>query len=104
MSTIDGPGRTYNNFKKAHSARNAEACDKYLADAGETISVEEAENKLRIAENKASGLIIPAGHIQHFQPTQPASAKSLADELERKRALHPAVEILNDLKKQSKNW
>ena len=33
--------------------------------------------------NKASGLFIPAGHIRHFHPTLPASAKSLADERDR---------------------
>ena len=30
LSTIDGPRRTYINFKKADWARYAEACDKYL--------------------------------------------------------------------------
>ena len=34
LSTIDGHRRTYVNFTKADSARYAEACDKYLADAG----------------------------------------------------------------------
>ena len=50
--------------------------------------------------NKASGLFIPAGRIQHFQPTLPASAKSLADERDRKRRLNPTDETLNDLNKQ----
>ena len=50
--------------------------------------------------NKASGLFIPAGRIQHFQPTLPASAKSLADERDRKRGLNTADETLNDLNKQ----
>ena len=36
LSTIIGPRRTYINFKKAKWARYAEACDKYLAEAGET--------------------------------------------------------------------
>ena len=36
LSTIDGPRRTYINFKKSDWARYAEACDKYLAEAGET--------------------------------------------------------------------
>ena len=31
LSTIDGPRRTYINFKKADGARHAEACDEYLA-------------------------------------------------------------------------
>ena len=50
--------------------------------------------------NKASGLFIPAGRIQHFQPTMPASAKSLADERDRKRRLNLTYETLNDLSKQ----
>ena len=50
--------------------------------------------------NKASGLFIPASRIQHIQPTLPASAKSLADERDRKRRLNPANETLNDLNKQ----
>ena len=52
--------------------------------------------------NKASGRFIPAGRIKHFRPTQPASAKSLADERDRKRELYPANETLNDLNKQIK--
>ena len=50
--------------------------------------------------NKASGLFIPDGRIQHFKPTLPASPKSLADERDRKRGLNPADETLNDLSKQ----
>ena len=80
LSTIDGPRRSYINFKKADWASYAEACDKYLAGAGETRTVEQAEKTFRKAVNKASGLFIPAGRIQHFQPTLPSSAKSLADE------------------------
>ena len=80
LSTIDGPRRTYINFKKADWARYAEACDKYLNEVGETRTVEQAEKTFRKAVNKASGLFIPAGRIQHFQPTLPASANSLADE------------------------
>ena len=45
--------------------------------------------------NKASDLFIPAGRIQHFQPTLPASAKSLADERDKKRRLNPANKILS---------
>ena len=50
--------------------------------------------------NEASGLFILAGRIQHFQPTLPASAKSLADERDRKRGLNNDDETLNDLSKQ----
>ena len=50
--------------------------------------------------NKASGLFIPAGRIQHLQPTLPASATSLADERDRKRGLNTADETLIDLNKQ----
>ena len=39
---------------------------------------------------------------QHFQPTLPASAKSLAVERDRKRGLSSADETLNDLNKQIK--
>ena len=87
-------------FKKAGLARYAEACDEYLAEAGETRTVELAEKTFRKAVNKASGLFIPAGRIQHIQPTMPASAKSLAEERDRRRGLNPADETLNDLNKQ----
>ena len=50
--------------------------------------------------NKASGLFIPAGCIQHFKPTLPVSAKSFTDEQDRKRGLNPAEKTLNDLNKQ----
>ena len=79
LSTIDGPRGTYINFKKADWASYAEACDKYLAEAGKTRTVEQAEKTSRKAVNKASGLFIPTGRIQHFQPTLLALAKSLAD-------------------------
>ena len=100
LSTIDGPRRTYINFRKADWVHYAEACDKYLTESGETRTVEQAEKTLRKAVNKASGLFIPVGCIQHFQSTLPASAKSLADERDRKRGLNPADETLNDLNKQ----
>ena len=80
LFTIVGPRRTCINFKKANWARYAETCDEYLAEGGETRIVEQAEKTNRKAVNKASGLFIPAGRILHFQPTLPASAKSLADE------------------------
>ena len=98
LSTIDWPWRTYINVKKADWARYAEACNKYLAEAGKTRTVEQAENTFRKAVNKASGLFIPAGRIQHFQPTLPASAKSREDERCRKRRLYPTVKMLNDPK------
>ena len=95
VTTIDGPRRIYINFKKADWARYVEASDKYLAEAGETRTVEQVEMTFRKAVNKASGLFIPASHMQHFQPTLPASAKSLADERDR----NLAEKMLNDLKK-----
>ena len=103
ISTIDGPQRTSVIFKKADWARYAEACDKYLAEAGETRTVEQAKETFRKAVNKASGLFIPAGRIQHMQPTLPASAKSPADERDRKLGLSPADETHNDLNKQIQN-
>ena len=89
LLTIDGPRRTYINFKKADWARYAEACDEYLAEAVEKRTVEQAVKTLRKTVNKASGLFIPASR---FQPTLPASAKSLADERDRKRGLSLADE------------
>ena len=100
LSTIYGPRRNNINFKKADWARYAEACDKYLSEAGETRTDEQAEKTFRKAVNKPSGLIIPTGRIQHFHPTLPASAKSLADERDRKRGRNPTDETLNDLNKQ----
>ena len=83
LSTIDWPRRTCINFKKADWARYAEACDKYLAEAGETRTVEQTEKTFRKAANKASGIFIPAGRIQHFQQTLPASAnRSLMNDTE----------------------
>ena len=98
LSTIDGPLRTYINFKKLDWARYAS--DECLAETGETRTVEQAVKTLWKAVNKACDLFIPAGRIQHFQPTLPASAKSLADERDRKRGLNPTDETLNDLNKQ----
>ena len=54
------------------------------------------------AVNNTSGLFIPTGRIQRFQPTLPASTKSLVDERDRIRGLNPADETLNDLNKQIK--
>ena len=59
LATIDGPQRTYINFKKADWTRIAEACDKYLAEGGEIRIVEQAEKTFRKAVNKASGFFIP---------------------------------------------
>ena len=70
---------------KADWARYAEACDKYLAEAGETRTVKQAEKTFRKTVNKASDLFITAGRIQRFLPTLLASAKSLADERDRNR-------------------
>ena len=80
VSTIDGPRRTYIDFKKADWPHIAVACDKYIAEAGETRTVEQAEKTSRKAVNKASGLFIPAKRIRHLQPTLPASAILLDDE------------------------
>ena len=100
---IDGPRRTYTKFKKADWAHYAEACDKYLAEAGKTRTVVQAEKTFRKAVNKASGLFIPAGRIQYFRPTLPASAKSLTDGRDQKRGLNPTDEtLLNVLDKQNK--
>ena len=87
------------NFKKADWAHYAEASDEYLAEAGETITVKQAYKTFRKAVNKASGLFIPDGRIRHFQPSLSASAKSLADERNRKRRLNPNDETLSDLNK-----
>ena len=100
LTTIDGPRRTYINFKKGDWAHYSEACDKYLAEAGKTRTVEQAEKTFRKAVIKASGLFIPAGRIRHFQPTLPAPAKSLTDERDRRRRLNPTNEILHNLSKQ----
>ena len=100
LSTIDGPRRTCINFKKADWARYAEVCDKYLAEAGETRTVEQAKKTIRKAVNKASGLFIPAGNFQQFHSTMPASATSFPDERDRKRGINPTDETLNDLNKQ----
>ena len=100
LSMIYGPRRTYISFKKADWARYAESCDYYLAEAGETRTVEQAEKTFRKAVNKASGLFFLAGRTQHFQSTLPASAKLFADEQDRKRGLNLANKTLNDLNKQ----
>ena len=49
MSISDGPRRTYINFKKVDRARYAEACEEYIAEAGETRAVEQAEKTFRKA-------------------------------------------------------
>ena len=102
LATIYGPQRTYINFKKEDRPRYAEVGDEYLAEAGETRTVEHAEKTIRNAVNKASGLFIPAVRIQHFQPNLPAPAKSLADERDRMRRVNPADETLKT--SRSKNW
>ena len=80
LPTIDGPRRTNINIKKTDWAHYAEASDECLAETGEARTVEQAEKTIRKAVNKASGFFIPAGRIQHFQPTLQASAKSIANE------------------------
>ena len=72
---------------------------KYLAVVGERRTVEQAEKTFRKAVNKDSGLFIPAGRIQHFQPTLPASANSLTVERDRKRGLNHSDETHNNLNK-----
>ena len=101
LSTIDGPQRTYINFKKADWARCAEACNKYLAEAGETRTVEQAEKTFRKAVNKASGPI-HSSWLHSTLPANPAGISQIfADEQHRKRRLNP--ETLNDKTKMSKN-
>ena len=51
LSTIDGRRRTYINIKKVDWARYAEACDKYLAETGETNTVDEAEKTFRTSKS-----------------------------------------------------
>ena len=100
LSTIDGLRRTYIIFKNVDWARYAEVCDEYLAEVGETRTVEQADKTFRKTVNKTSGLFIPADCTRHLQITLPASAKSFADERDRKRRLNPADGTLNDLYKQ----
>ena len=57
----------------------------------------QAKKTFRKAVNKVSGLI-STGHIRHFQPTQSASAKSLADERSRMRRLCAQRSKLTDTK------
>ena len=97
------PSRRNRCSRLHHSYRRyaayAEASDEYLAEASETRTVEPSEKTFRKAMIKASGLNIPPSRIQHFQPSLPASAKSLSDERGRCRGLYPADESLNDLNK-----
>ena len=97
LSRIDGPRRTYVNFKKVDWARFAEGCDKYLAEADKARAVEQAEKTFRKAVNKASGLLFPAGSIQHFQPTlQHQTIRSPMNETE------STDKTFNDLSRQIK--
>ena len=68
LSMIDGPLQAFINFKKTDWACNAETCNKYLAEAGETRTVEHAEMIFRKAVYKASGLFIPAAIDTFNQP------------------------------------
>ena len=92
-----GLGEPTSTSRMRTEKRYAEDCDKYLAEAGETRTVEQAEKTFWKAVKKASGLLTPAGRIRHFQQTLMASAKLFADERERKRRQNPADEKLNDL-------
>ena len=56
--TNESPRRTYINFKHENWARCVDACDKYLAEAGEQRTVEQDEWTFRKAVNKANGLFI----------------------------------------------
>ena len=47
LCAIDGPQRTYINCKKADMALYVEDCDEYIADAGETRTVEQAKKTIR---------------------------------------------------------
>ena len=82
LTTIDGPRRTYINIKKSDWARYAEACDKYLAEAGETRTVEQAEKTFRKAVNKASGLFRPAAFNTSNQPCRHQPSRSPLNETE----------------------
>ena len=75
-SLIDWPRRTNIIFEKAILAlMPADACNEYLAEAGEERTVEIAEKTFRKAVDKACALFIPAGRIRHFHPTLKASTK-----------------------------
>ena len=78
LSTIDGPRRTHINFKKADWARYAEACDKYLAEAGQTRTVEQVEKTFRKAVNKASSSP-PVALSASNQPCRQNADKTLND-------------------------
>ena len=78
LSTIDGPRRTYINFKIADWACYAEAFDKYLAKDGETRTVVQAEKTFMKTVNKASGLFIPAGRPHSSLPTNPDDVSQIA--------------------------
>ena len=97
--TIDGLSCTCINFKQADWAVHADTSEKYLADASETRTVEQAEKTFMKAMSKARSLLIPADRIPHFKPILPASAKSLADERERIHGLNPADVTLTDITK-----
>ena len=103
LYAIDGPRRANFNCKKADLARYVEDCDEYIAEAGETRNVEQAEKIIRKAVNLTIGLFIPAVRIRDTQPTQPPSLKSLADERDRMHRLILSKETLYDLEKQIQN-
>ena len=79
LSTIDGPRRTYINFKKVNWARYAEACDKYLAEAGEPKTVDQAEKTFRKAVFSS---FRPAAFNTSNQPCRHQPSRSPMNETE----------------------
>ena len=69
LSTIDRPRRTNINFKKADWARYAEDCDKYLVEAGEARTVEQAEKKSVIPKCYSSEKLIALNTLHEVVPT-----------------------------------
>ena len=67
---------------KTDCSRYFEACDEYLAEAGDTRTVEQAGITFRKEVNKVSCLSVYACHIRRFLPTLQVSAKSHADEVQ----------------------
>ena len=83
MYIVDWPRRTYINLKKADWARYAEGFDKYLAEAFETRTVEQAEKTFRKAVNNANGLSFrPAAFNTSNQPCRHQRNRSPMNETE----------------------
>ena len=101
LSAIYRPRRAYINYKKADWVRYAEACDEYLAEAGETRTVEQAEKTSRKTVSMACGIFTtPVAFDTSKQACryQPISD----DERDQKNQLNSADEMLNDLNKHIK--